>query len=65
MAKRPGLPLQGTAKSKHPDFAKKTLYIRKSTMRDAMRRYEDAGGAEESELIELLLQGYVSGRLDV
>lgn len=60
-ASRTGLPLQGTAKRNHPDFAKKTLYVRKATMRDAMRRYEDAGGEEESELVELLLRDYAKG----
>jgi hypothetical protein len=64
--KRPELALQGTAKSRHPDFAKKTLYIRKSTMRDAMRRYEDEyvdqeRRAEESDLVEMLLREYAHG----
>jgi hypothetical protein len=30
-------------------------------MRDAIRRYEDSGGKEESELVELLLIEYVRG----
>ena len=59
--RRPELPLKGTAKSKHPDFQKKTLYVRKSTMRDAMRRYEDEGGVEESDLVQMLLERYVGG----
>jgi hypothetical protein len=59
--RRSEIALQGTAKSAHPEYAKKTLYLRRSTMRDAMRRYEDSGGKEESELVELLLIEYVRG----
>jgi hypothetical protein len=58
---RPGLALQGTAKSKHPDFVKKTLYVRERTMRDAFRRYQDAGGKDESDLVEMLLGKYLAG----
>ena len=60
--RRPELPLQGTAKSKHPDFQKKTLYVRKATMRDAMRLYEDEGGVEASDLVQMLLERYVGGQ---
>lgn len=59
--RRPELALQGAAKSTHPDYAKKTLYVRKSTMREAMYRYEGDGGAEASELVERLLLEYVRG----
>lgn len=55
------LPLQGTAKSKHPDFHKKTVYVRKRTAREAMRKFEDQDGKEFSDLVEMLLQRYVSG----
>jgi hypothetical protein len=58
---RPRLALQGTAKSKHPDFVKKTLYVRERTMRDAFRRYQDAGGKDESDLVEMLLGKYLAG----
>ena len=60
-SERPGLPLQGTAKRSHPDFAKKTLYVRRSTMRDAFRKYQDAGGKEESDLVQMLLEQYAGG----
>ena len=56
---RPALPLQGTAKRSHPDFGKRTIYVRDRTHRDALRKYEDAGGKEFSELVETLLQEYV------
>ena len=58
---RPGLPLQATAKSKHPDFEKKTLYVRTATMRDAFRKYQDAGGVDQSDLVEMLLREYAKG----
>jgi len=62
-SRRPELPLQGTAKYKHPDFTKKTLYVRKSTMRDAFRKYQDEqAGTEESELVEMLLRAYAGGK---
>lgn len=59
--RRPELPLQGTAISRHPDFTKKTLYVRSSTMLDAFRKYQDGGGKTESELVQMLLERYVGG----
>ena len=47
------------AKSKSPDWEKKTIYVRKRTARDALRKYEDRGGKEFSELIEQLLGKYL------
>ena len=59
------LPLQGTAKRSHPDFSKRTIYVRDRTHRAALRKWEDAGRTEFSDLVEELLQAYVAGRLDV
>ena len=61
-AKRPELPLQGTAMSRHPDFVKKTLYVRASTSREAMRRYEDEGGKTESERVQMRVERYAGVR---
>ena len=59
-ARRSGLPLQGVAKSKHPDYCNQTVYVRKQTMRDAMRLYEDGGGTEKSVLVQELLEHYIA-----
>ena len=61
--KRPGskvpLPLQGTAKSKHPEFEPVKVYLRKATHKAARRRYEDANDGDFSDLVEKLLQKYL------
>ena len=59
--KRPaaGLPLQGTAKRSHPDFAPVKVYLRKETRRAAERKWVDANGGDFSDLVEMLLQKYV------
>ena len=62
-SERSGLPLQGTAKSKHPDFEKKTLYLRAATCKRAGRKWEDADCGDFSDLVEALLQAYVEGGL--
>ena len=54
------IPLQSTGKRNHPQFAKKTIYLRKDTVKAAMRKYEDAGGTEISELVETLLTKYLN-----
>jgi len=53
------LPVQGTAKSKHPDFEAVKIYIRSETRRRAFRKWEDAQGGDFSELVEELLNRYV------
>lgn len=53
------LPLQGTAKSKHPDFEAVKIYIRSRTRKEATRKWEDAAGGDFSDLVEMLLQQYV------
>jgi hypothetical protein len=55
----PGLPLQGTAKSKHPDFEAKKVFVRKDTAKAAGRKWEDAGGGDFSDLVETLLSQYL------
>lgn len=57
--KRLQLPVQGTAKSKHPDFEPVKIYIRSETRRLAFRKWEDAEGGDFSELVEMLLSRYL------
>lgn len=58
--KRPGLALQGTAKSKHPDYEPVKIYIRKDTRKRAWRKWEDVAGGDFSELVQQLLEKYLS-----
>jgi hypothetical protein len=53
------LPLQGTAKSKHPDFEPVKVYVRRVTRKQAWRKWEDAGGGDFSDLVETLLHEYL------
>lgn len=56
------LPLQGTAKSKHPEFQKVTIYVRKQTRKAAERKWEDeSDGGDFSDLVEKLLGEYRRG----
>jgi hypothetical protein len=57
--KRPGLPTQGTAKSKHPDYEPVKIYIRKDTRKRAWRKWEDVAGGDFSELVQQLLEKYL------
>ena len=56
---RAPLPLQGTAKSTHPEFAAVKIYLRKETRKLAERKNEDAGGGDFSDLVEELLAQYL------
>lgn len=56
---RSPLPLQGTAKSTHPEFAAVKIYLRKETRKLAERKYEDAGGGDFSDLVGMLLDQYL------
>jgi hypothetical protein len=56
---RPPLPLQGTAKSKHPDFEAVKVYLRSTTHKLARRKCEDEGQGDFSDLVESLLQRYL------
>jgi hypothetical protein len=60
---RAPLPLQGTSKKLHPDFSQMTTYVRKATKKAAWRRFEDEGGVEISDLVEILLDRYAAGQL--
>lgn len=53
------LPLQGTAKSKHPDFEAVKIYVRSRTRKDAWRKWEDANGGDFSDLVQHLLEQYL------
>lgn len=54
------LPLQGTAKSRHPEFEPVKVYLRKRTRKLAQRKWEDADGGDFSDLVEMLLERYLN-----
>jgi hypothetical protein len=54
------LPLQGTAKSTHPEFAAVKIFVRKRTHKAAGRKWEDDQGGDFSDLVEKLLSEYLS-----
>jgi hypothetical protein len=56
---KPGLPLQGTAKSSHPDYTAVKIFVRRETHKVAGRKWEDAQGGDFSDLVESLLQQYL------
>lgn len=51
--------LQGTAKSRHPEFEAKKVFLRKATAKKAGRRYEDETGGDFSDLVQELLERYL------
>jgi hypothetical protein len=54
-------PTPGTAaKYTNPDFMQLKVYVRRKTKTAAARKWEDSGGRELSELIETLLEQYLS-----
>ena len=53
------LPLQGTAKSRHPEYTPVKVFLRKETHKAAGRKWEDAQGGDFSDLVEQLLQKYL------
>lgn len=54
-------PNPGTgAKYTDPDFMQLKVYVRRKTKTAAARKWEDSGGRELSELIETLLEKYLS-----
>jgi hypothetical protein len=55
----PRLPLEGTAKSRHPEFEAVKVYLRQRTHKAARRKFEDAGEGDFSDLVERLLQKYL------
>ena len=55
------LPPRGTAKSQHPEFGKRTIYVRDTTHKAALRKWEDADGGDFSDLVEDLLLKYTGG----
>lgn len=59
-APKVSLPLQGTAKSRHPEFEPVKVYVRKETRKRAWRKWEDAEGGDFSDLVEMLLQKYLT-----
>jgi hypothetical protein len=48
------------AKYTDPDFMQLKVYVRRKTKTAAARKWEDSGGRELSELIETLLEKYLS-----
>jgi hypothetical protein len=54
------LPLQNTAKSSHPEYTAVKIFVRKQTHKAAGRKWEDADGGDFSDLVEQLLQKYLS-----
>ena len=58
------LPLDGTAKSRHPEYSPVKVFLRRTTHKAAGRKWEDeqdgAGNAGDfSDLVEQLLQKYL------
>jgi len=53
------LPLEGTAKSRHPEYNPVKVFLRKDTHKAAGRKWEDAEGGDFSDLVEYLLQEYL------
>jgi hypothetical protein len=47
------------SKSTDPSFERLTVYVRKTTKRDAVRKWEDGGGGDMSDLVEKLLSDYL------
>jgi hypothetical protein len=66
--RRGPLPLQGTAKSSHPDFTAVKIFVRRETHKAAGRKWQDAtpgsfgvsAPRDFSDLVEQLLQKYLS-----
>jgi hypothetical protein len=56
---RPQIPLMGTAKSRHPDYEAKKVYLRKDTAKEAARKYEDEMAGDFSDLVQILLERYL------
>jgi hypothetical protein len=55
------VPSPGTgAKYTDPDFMQLKVYVRRKTKTAAARKWEDSGGRELSELVETLLDKYLS-----
>jgi hypothetical protein len=57
--RRAPLPLQGTAKSRHPDYTAVKIFVRRQTHKAAARKWEDTNGGDFSDLVETLLQKYL------
>lgn len=53
------LPLQGTAKSRHPEYTPVKVFLRRETHKAAGRKWEDAEAGDFSDLVEHLLRRYL------
>jgi addiction module HigA family antidote len=51
---------QTVGKSSHPEFEKTTIYVRKRTHKSAKRKWEHMHGGDFSDLVEHLLEKYVT-----
>jgi hypothetical protein len=58
--RRAPLPLQGTAKSTHPEYTAVKIFVRRETHKAAGRKAQDDGIGDFSDLVEGLLQKYLS-----
>jgi hypothetical protein len=53
------LPLQGTAKSTHPEYTAVKVFVRRQTHKLAGRKWEDEEGGDFSDLVQQLLERYL------
>jgi hypothetical protein len=53
------LPLENTAKSRHPEYTPVKVFLRRDTHKTAVRKWEDAAGGDFSDLVEQLLRRYL------
>ncbi len=53
------LPLQETAKSRHPEYTPVKVFLRRDTHKAAGRKWEDAECGDFSDLVQKLLQEYL------
>ncbi len=54
------LALEGTAKSSHPEYTAVKVFLRRDTHKAAGRKWEDAEGGDFSDLVQQLLEKYLS-----
>lgn len=57
-------PVVKVGKSRNPDFSKITCYVEETTRKEVARRLID-DGRELSEIVQVLLDGWASGKLHV
>jgi hypothetical protein len=55
------LPLENTAKSRHPEYTPVKVFLRRETHRAAGRKWQDQDVGDFSDLVEQLLRAYLNG----